>query len=64
MELEMVLNELSLKTPASDISTARKLMSELISTLLQASACGVYRVLRTSDEIHSLELALNTSFLY
>ncbi|MGD1912450.1 MAG: hypothetical protein ACFB2X_16845 [Rivularia sp. (in: cyanobacteria)] len=59
MELEMVLNELSLKTPASDIYTARQLMSGLIGTLRQATASGVKRVLRTSDEIHSLELAPN-----
>ncbi|MEA5599368.1 hypothetical protein [Rivularia sp. UHCC 0363] len=59
MELEMVLNELSLKTPARDILTARKLMSELIGTLRQATTNGVKRILRTSDEIHSLELAPN-----
>ena len=59
MHLEMVLNELSLKTPASDIYTARHLMSELIRTLRQATANGVNRVLRTSDEIHCLELAPN-----
>lgn len=59
MELEMVLNELSLKTPASDVYTARQLMSGLIATLRQAKASGVKRVLRTSDEIHSLELAPN-----
>ena len=55
----MVLNELSLKTPASDISTARQLMSNLISTLRKATASGVKRVLRTSNEIHSLQLAPN-----
>jgi hypothetical protein len=59
MELEMVLNELSLKTPASDIYTARQLMSELIGTLRQATASGVKRILRTSNEINSLELAPN-----
>lgn len=59
MELEMVLNELSLKTPKSDIYTARKLMSDLVSTLRQATASGVKRILRTSDEIYSLELAPN-----
>lgn len=55
----MVLNELSLKTSASDIYTARQLMSGLISTLRQATVSGVKRVLRTSDEINSLELAPN-----
>ena len=61
MELEMVLNEFSLKTPVSDISTARQLMSELINALRQATANGVQRILRTSDEIISLQLANNRS---
>lgn len=55
----MVLNELSLKTPVSDRYRARQLMSQLIGTLRQATASGVNRVLRTSDEIHCLELAPN-----
>lgn len=59
MDLEMVLNELSLKTPASDEQTARKLMSELISTVRQATVTGVKRVIRTSDEINTIELAPN-----
>ena len=59
MDLEMVLNELSLKTPVGYRHRARQLMSELIRTLRQATANGVNRVLRTSDEIHSLELAPN-----
>lgn len=58
MELEMVLNELSLKTPVGDIPKARKLMSELISTLRQAKVSGV-KVLRTSNKIDYLELAPN-----
>ncbi|KST66984.1 hypothetical protein [Mastigocoleus testarum] len=59
MDLEMVLNELSLKTPVGDRYEARQLMSQLIGTLRQATANGANRVLRTSDEIHSLELAPN-----
>ena len=59
MDLEMVLNELSLKTPVGNRYEARQLMSQLIGTLRQATANGVNRVLRTSDEIHSLELAPN-----
>ena len=58
MELEMVLNELSLKNPVSDIPAARKLMSELISTLRQAKISGV-KILRTSNKIDYLELAPN-----
>ncbi len=57
MDLEMVLNELSLRTPASDEEKARQLMSELISTVRQATASGVKRVLRTSGDINSVELA-------
>ncbi|NER23749.1 MAG: hypothetical protein F6J96_24220 [Symploca sp. SIO1C2] len=57
MDLEMVLNELSLKTPAADEQTARQLMSELISTVRQATTTGVKRVLRTANDINSIELA-------
>jgi hypothetical protein len=57
MDLEMVLNELSLRTPAADIPTAQQLMSELIGTVRQATTSGVKRVLRTSDEINTIELA-------
>ncbi|MGB5962756.1 MAG: hypothetical protein WBG73_19115 [Coleofasciculaceae cyanobacterium] len=57
MDLEMVLNELSLRTPSTDIPTAQQLMSDLISTVLQATTSGVKRVLRTSEEINNIELA-------
>ncbi|WP_026734050.1 hypothetical protein [Fischerella sp. PCC 9605] len=57
MDLEMVLNELSLRTPAADISTAQRLMSELIKTLRQATTSGVKRVLRTQSDINTIELA-------
>lgn len=57
MDLEMVLNELSLLTPAADILIARQRMSELLGTILQATASGVKRVLRTSDDINTIELA-------
>ncbi|NEP55734.1 MAG: hypothetical protein F6K31_01695 [Symploca sp. SIO2G7] len=57
MDLEMVLNELSLKTPAADEQTAQQLMSELISTVRQATITGVRRVLRTADDINNIELA-------
>ena len=57
IQVIMVLNELSLNTPASDISTARQWMSELIRTLRKATSSGVKRVLRTSNDLNSLELA-------
>lgn len=50
-------NELSLCTPAPDIITARQWMSQLILTLRQATTTGVRRILRTSNEINSLEIA-------
>lgn len=56
MDLEMVLNELSLQTPIADISTARKLMSELIQTLFQAKSLGVRPILRTHSNINNIEL--------
>ena len=57
MDIEMVLNEISLKTPAIDIITARKYMSELIYTLRQATKIGVKRILRTSDNINTIKIA-------
>lgn len=57
MDLDMVLNELSLKTPAADVPTARQLMSELIQTLLKAIETGVKRKLRTHEDLYSVELA-------
>jgi hypothetical protein len=59
MTLEMVLNELSLETPAPDIPTARQWMSELIQTIREATTTGVKRILRTKDDINSIELAPN-----
>lgn len=53
----MVLNELSLQTPAPDIPTAKQWMSELIQTLREATSSGVKRLLRTSNEINFIELA-------
>ncbi|NEO53287.1 MAG: hypothetical protein F6K54_09465 [Okeania sp. SIO3B5] len=58
MDLEMVLNELSLETPVADISTARKLMSELIQTLIQAKKLGV-KILRTDRDLNYIELTPN-----
>lgn len=54
----MVLNELSLETPVADISTARKLMSELIQTLRQVRKLGV-KILRTKSDLNYIELTPN-----
>lgn len=57
MDLEMVLNELSL-TPAPDIPTARQWMSNLIRTLRQATANNLaLRGLRIHVDIDIIELA-------
>ena len=58
MDLDMVLNELSLQTPAADIPTARQRMSDLIDTVRQATASGVKRVLRTTyPDLNTIALA-------
>jgi hypothetical protein len=57
MDLEMVLNELSLRTPASDIQTARLWMSDLVSIMRRAISQGVKRVVRTHSGFHAMILA-------
>ena len=57
MDLEMVFNELSLRTPAPDIPTARQWMTELIQTLRKATSSGVKRVVRTQDDMNIIQLA-------
>ncbi|MBW1741167.1 MAG: hypothetical protein JRJ42_08555 [Deltaproteobacteria bacterium] len=57
MDLEMVLNELSINRPADDIRTAQQWMSDLIATARAASEAGVKRVLRTHIDINSTLLA-------
>lgn len=57
MDLEMVLNELSLNAPAKDIPTARQWMLDLLRTLRAAVKCGVPRVLRTHREFQGTLLA-------
>jgi hypothetical protein len=58
MDLEMVFNELSARTLAPDISTARQWMSELISTMREAKGCGL-KGLRTQTDFHAMVLAEN-----
>lgn len=59
MDLEMVFNELSLRTPATDIPTARKLMSDFIKTVLTATNQGVKKVIRTEYDLNNILLAPN-----
>jgi hypothetical protein len=56
MDLDLVLNELSITVPASDIQTARHMMAEFIGTIRAASKRGV-RVLRTHREFGFIDLA-------
>jgi len=58
MDLEMVFNELSARTLAPDISTARQWMSELISTMLAAQRRGL-KGLRTQTDFPDMVLAEN-----
>lgn len=57
MELEMVLNELSLRPIAHNISIARQRMSELMLTVIVATKYGVKSVLRTNSNLDTEELA-------
>ena len=54
----MVFNELSARTLAPDIFTARQWMSELISTMREAKGCGL-KGLRTQTDFHDMVLAEN-----
>ncbi len=53
----MVLNDLSLRSPANDIQTAREWMRGLVSTVRAATAKGVNRVLRTHTSFQVASLA-------
>lgn len=57
MELEMVLNELSLQPLAADVLTARQHMSVLVTTMSAATKSGVSKVLRTHRDLNAEELA-------
>jgi hypothetical protein len=57
MEIEMVFNELSAKNLSNDKFQARDLMSELVMTLQASTKAGVSRILRTKDDMNSIELA-------
>ncbi len=59
MDFEMVLNELSLGSPAADIQTARQRMSDFIITVRTATAQGVNRVIRTQSNFQDTILAPN-----
>jgi len=57
MTVEMVLNELSHQVLASDIYSARRLLSGLRETMQSATQLGVKRILRTGKPVYEIELA-------
>ncbi|MFN6565084.1 MAG: hypothetical protein RMY28_035530 [Nostoc sp. ChiSLP01] len=57
MEIDLVLNELSLKNMASDEQTARQWMSNFIQTIKAVKSQGVKVSLRTKDNFHQTILA-------
>lgn len=57
MDLEMVLNELSLRPLANDVFDARQRMSEFMQAIVLATKAGVKKVLRTSSTLNAEELA-------
>ena len=59
MDLEMVLNDLSIQSPANSIPQARRLMEELIDTVVLATSPshGVKRTIRTDSGLDHLLLA-------
>lgn len=57
MAVNMVLNELSLGQKAADVRSAQIMMVGLVQTIRTAVAGGVSRGLRTSADIHAVEIA-------
>src|SRR5713226_7188938 len=59
MDLEMVLNELSLRSPANDTLTARQWMVDLINTINVAAGHGVKKIVHVDRDIDYALLAPN-----
>jgi len=57
MDLELVLNELSLSRPAPDVNIGRARMETLLKTVRAAVQMGAHRVLRMQEDIHGMELS-------
>jgi hypothetical protein len=62
MDLEMVLNELSLRSPANDMQTARRWMGDFVDTVRQATKSGVKRVIRTEYNLRSTMLSYENGY--
>lgn len=63
MNLEMVMNELSVRHSAPSITTAKEWMKEFISTITSATGQGVSRVLRTDEYFQNTSLASGYSIM-
>ncbi|HEY9835000.1 MAG TPA: hypothetical protein V6D26_30895 [Stenomitos sp.] len=61
MDLDMVLNELSLRTPANNVQTAKQWMLDLTETAQIATEHGINEVLRVHSEFYTTELATGYS---
>jgi hypothetical protein len=61
MDLEMVLNELSLKIPADNVQTAQQRMSDLVDTAREAAEFGVKPIIRTHSDFYNTLLSDNYS---
>ncbi len=59
MDFDLILNELSLRNPASNEQIAQQRMSELIKTIKAVKAQGVNVSLRTKENFHTTLLAPN-----
>ncbi len=57
MDLEMVLNELSFRSLANDISTAQQWMLDLISTINVAAGHGVKKIIHIDRNLYDVVLA-------
>ncbi|MEI6043956.1 MAG: hypothetical protein WCS37_06150 [Chloroflexota bacterium] len=57
MAVELVLNELSTQTLASDAQTARQIMSDLVQTIRKTTAYGVSKVFRCHSDFYATTLA-------
>jgi len=63
MDLEMVFNELSLRSPASSVEQARQWMTQFISLVITLTRQGVNRILRTGADFHIAKLAPDYSLV-
>lgn len=59
MDFDLILNELSLRNPASNEQIAQQRMSELIKMIKAVKAQGVKVSLRTKENFHTIILAPN-----